>query len=93
MKYRSGGNSKIKREHSMIAGIENLLEILESWEEVISIIPGRINPVNKSHSAHLKIQYETITGLKCIALSGPAVQEVFIVTSDVDIFRMRLEAL
>lgn len=82
MKYRAGGTSKIKYEHGMIPGLRRLLESIEDWEEIKSIIPGRIRPVNKSHALRLKVQYEIEDGLKCLVLSGPAVQEVFIVTSD-----------
>lgn len=93
MRYRTGNNDKIKAEHAIITGIKSLLLTIESWEEVKSVIPGRIKSVNKSHPPHIKVQYETIAGLKCLALSGPAIQEVFIVSNNADVLKMRLENL
>ena len=93
MKYRARGTSKLKYEHSMIDGLRRLLESIEVWEEIDAIIPGRIQPVNKSHALRIKIQYEIQTGLKCLALSGPAVQEVFFVSSNIEMLREKLMEL
>lgn len=91
MKYRQGGTSKIKYEHSMIQGLRKLLESLESWIEIKAIIPGRIHPTNKSQALRVKVQYHTTDGLKCLALSGSAVQEVFFVSSEAEILKLKLE--
>jgi Predicted metal-binding protein (DUF2103) len=77
MKFRK---NKIKKEHSIIKNLEALLLIISKWDEVISIIPGRIKPANKQHKLHLTVSYMTKTGIKCIA-KGDGVQEVFIVSS------------
>lgn len=89
---RKGFNSKIKLEHHLIKGLRQLLEELESWPEITSIIPGAIRPVKKHSPLTLKLQYPTQTGLKCIAHSGGAVQEVFLVGSDKDCLEQRFRA-
>jgi hypothetical protein len=60
-------------------------------EEVRSIIPGRIKPGNKSYPNHLRLQYETPTGLKCLAFCGTAIQEVFVVTSNLEQLKEKLK--
>lgn len=90
MKYRAG-NSKIKYEHGMIDGLRELLETIEPWEEIRSIIPGVIKTSKSRHKLLLRIQYETPTGLKCQARGGLAVQEVFFVTSEPEKLQKRLE--
>lgn len=77
----------------MIDGLRDFLESIETWEEIKSIIPGRIKPIDKSHVLRIKVQYQTTDGLKCLALSGNAVQEVFIVSSEPMLLWDRLESL
>ena len=93
MKHRDGGKSKIKSEHAIIPGVKALLQSLENWEEIQGIIPGRIKPINKSHALHLKIQYQTKAGVKCLALSGPAVQEVFFISNQPKLLIEKLQSL
>lgn len=81
MKHRAG-SSKIKYEHHMIQGLRAFLEQIEEWDEIKTIIPGRIESVKFSRPFSLNVQYNTITGVKCIVRSGTAVQEVFIVTAN-----------
>lgn len=65
----------------MIDGLRDLLEKIESWEEIVSIIPGEIRPAKGSGSGlRLEVKYLTSSGLKTIAKSTTAVQEVFFVT-------------
>ena len=53
------------------------------WEEIHSIIPGRIRPTKGSkQQIRLEIKYFTGTGLKAFAKTGTAVQEVFFVTAN-----------
>lgn len=72
---------KIKREHSIIDGLLNLLQKIEKSEMVQTIVPGRIKPI-KGQNSSLKLVFTTQTdsGLKFIAKGDRAVQEVFIVT-------------
>ena len=92
MKHRSGAK-KIKYEYHMIKGLRKFLESIEFWEEIQSIIPGRIKRARPRPKLMLSIQYPTTSGLKCIAKSGSSVQEVFIVTSFPEKLTRRLEAL
>lgn len=87
---RHRGSSKIKRQHTIIDGLEELLETIESWEEIQSIVPGRINSIRSRQALTLTIQYNTPSGVKCIAKSGSATQEVFVATPKPEEFRKRL---
>ncbi|MBI4120360.1 MAG: hypothetical protein HY454_02740 [Parcubacteria group bacterium] len=89
MKHR--GSSKIKYEHHMIQGLRQLLEQIEPWDEIKSIIPGEIKPAKSHKPLSLGVKYNTPTGIKCLARSGSAVQEVFIVTSNPKAFKQHLE--
>lgn len=89
MKHRAG-SSKIKYEHHMIKGLREMLEKIEPWAEVISIIPGEIRPTKSHRPLILEVRHNTPAGVKCLARSGSAVQDVFIVTSKPDIFREHL---
>lgn len=92
MKHRAK-TSKIKYEHAMIKGLRKLLEGIEDWEEIKSIFPGKICHTKSVQKFHMKVQYKTKTGLKCLVLSRAAVQEVFIVTSKPDKIRKKIESL
>jgi hypothetical protein len=88
------GSSKIKYEHHMIQGLRELLEQIEGWDEIRSIIPARIKPTKAPQpQIKLKVQHPTSTGLKCLARSGGAVQEVFIVSADPMKLQKKIEAL
>lgn len=94
MKYRKSGKSKIKYEHGMIDGLRDLLESIESIEEIVSIIPGVIKPVRGSGSGiRLEVKYPTQTGIKLLAKSSTSVQEVFIVTNAADILIEKLKTV
>lgn len=90
MKHRKNG--KIKYEHTMVKGLAKLLEKIESWPEIKSIIPGRIKPSKNLSDLHLTIQYKTKNGVKCLAKSD-GVQEVFFVTSKQDELISKIEKL
>lgn len=90
MRYRKS-SSKIKCEHHTIEGLQKLLGKIESWDEIKSIIPGEIRTTKSSRSLSLEVKRDTQTGVKCLARSGSAVQEVFIVTSDPEAFRQRFK--
>ena len=85
------GSSKIKYQHGMITGLRDLLESIEDWPEFRSAIPGVIRPTKGSGAATLRVQYVTSAGLKCLAKSGAAVQEVFFVTDDAVALKTKIE--
>ena len=92
MKHRGQG-SKLKYEHALIEGLRPLLESIAPWEEIHSIIPGRIRPAKGSkRQIKLEIKYSIVTGLKALAKNGAAVQEVFFVTGNPKAVRERLRA-
>jgi hypothetical protein len=89
MKHR--GSSKLKKEHAMIEGLRPVLERLEPLEEIHSIIPGRIKPAKGAkQQLKLEVKYSTATGLKVLAKTGVAVQEVFFVTNKPEALRKHL---
>ncbi len=93
MKYRKG-NSKIKYEHGMIDGLQDLLERIEPWEEIVSVIPGEIKPAKGSGSGlRLEVKYPTSSGIKVLAKSTTAVQEVFFVTRHPEELKAKLRSL
>ncbi|MCK8826508.1 DUF2103 domain-containing protein [Natroniella acetigena] len=81
-KYRA---NKIKREHTIIEDILPLLENLSKLTIVKSIIPGRINRRGGSGiPPHLKLKYNTPSGIKVLAKNSSSIQEVFVVTDEPD---------
>lgn len=79
-KYRA---NKIKQEHTIIEDVLPLLQKLSQLSIVQSIIPGRINQRGGSGMpAHLKLKYDTPSGIKILAKNSASVQEVFVVTDD-----------
>lgn len=90
MKHRKGGSSKIKYEHHIIKDVRAFLESIEDWGEIKSIIPGRISPRKASHELLVTSQYTLKNGLKCLAKSGAAVQELFFVTDEPEILSEKL---
>lgn len=96
MRYRmkDGNPSKIKYQHSILEGVKKILEEIEHWKEIKSIITGPIRPKRFSSRTVLTIQNETLTGVRCLGRYGLAVQEVFIVTKDQEsreAFKQRLQ--
>ncbi len=74
---------KLKIEHSIIDGLRPVLErLLDSNDEIRSIIPGVIKPVRDARGEPLiRITVPTTNGWKAIALSGGARQELFVSTA------------
>lgn len=76
----------------MIDGLRELLERIEVLDEIVSIIPGVIKPVRGSGSGiRLEVKYPTQTGLKLLAKSSTSVQEVFIVSKQIDDLSKKLQ--
>jgi hypothetical protein len=92
LKHRAK-NTGIKCQHGMIEGLRKALEEVNAWPEVRSIIPGEIRPSKGPGSRlSLKVQYPTATGLKLLAKTGNAVQEVFLVTDAPAVVQARIES-
>ena len=78
-KYRS---DKIKREHTVIKEIGELLQEVARISQVKSVLPGRINQrTGSGHQPYLQLQYITETGFKLLGKTSSSVQEVFVVTN------------
>lgn len=81
-KYRT---NKIKKEHTIIEDIDELLEDVALLPEVKSIIPGRINRRSGSGiQPCLRIKYRTSSGYKLLAKNSSSLQEIFLVTDNPD---------
>jgi|SRR5690554_6788886 len=81
-KYR---DKKIKQEHTIIDNIFPLLEEIAEFPSIKSIIPGRINRRKGSGiPPYLQLKYDTGSGIKLLGKNSSSVQEVFVVTDDVD---------
>jgi len=83
MKYRKKG---IKKEHHIIEDGEELLAELVRKGLVKSVIPGRIKttPKGQPGNPRLTFQYETNSGAKLLLKKGSTVQEVFVITQDIN---------
>jgi hypothetical protein len=70
---------KLTTKHTIIGDYKKILLDIANFEEVDSIITGQIFN-NKTHHTGLTFQYMTDTGIKLLAKTSQAVQEIFIVT-------------
>lgn len=82
---------KIKIDHRITEGLRTILEEIETWTEITTIIPGVIKKSGSHHEMRLAVQYQTKTGLKIIGKGFGAVQEVFLVTSQPDIVEQKIK--
>lgn len=81
MRHRSVSNKLKSGQHSTyINGLLAALAVFGGWNEVETIVPGIITSEGGYTRFLIKVQYETNTGLKCIAMGTDGVQEIFIVT-------------
>lgn len=81
MRHRDG---KLKTMHTIIGDFSRTLKQIATLEEVESILTGTISP-SKSYQESLTFQYFTDNGLKLLAKTTTAVQEIFIVTQQPDL--------
>lgn len=79
-KHRHRDN-KVKTMHSIIGDYDKVLEDIGRIPAVRSVITGVISP-NKSDRAEMTFQYFTDSGLKLLAKTTEAVQEIFLVSED-----------
>ena len=75
--------NNVKREHSVIKNLVVILEQITKHPKVKGIIPGRIKPIRGSYpNAIVEFKVFTDSGIKCLAKSDRAVQEVFIICTE-----------
>ena len=67
MKHKYRGNSKIKREHDIIEGLDEYLQKIEIIPEVQSIIPSIITRRKGTGGLKFTVQRTTEHGLRCLA--------------------------
>jgi hypothetical protein len=77
-KYRQ---NKVKRQHHVLADLEDGLKTLASLPAVDGIIPGIIRP-KSGGSLGFTFQYLTQSGFKLIGRSSAAAQEIFVISRD-----------
>lgn len=91
MKYRR--RSKIKKQHHLIDELEPFLKKIEDWPEIDAINPGVIKNCGHDDKLKFTVSYVAENGLKCLARSHGAVQEVFIVSSHPQIVAQKLASI
>ena len=71
----------VKRQHSIIEGVLEILEAIASMPGVKKVVPGVINysPKRTIKRPFLKISRDTIIGFKVLTHSKGSIQEVFII--------------
>lgn len=83
--------NKLKHEHTIVEGIRPVLERIAACPDVHAVIPGAIHAAGAARGLSVTVQYETDTGLRLLARTGSAVQEVFLVSHDPAAARRWLE--
>jgi hypothetical protein len=76
---------RIKRQHGRIKGLDGILDtIVAKCPYVSRIVPGRIKVRRGKTAPTFKIQYPTPAGIKCLYINTGTVQEVFLISSNVE---------
>lgn len=79
-KHRHREN-KVKKMHTIIGNYAKVLDDIATIPGIHSVITGVISP-NKQEAEEMTFQYFTDQGLKLLAKTTEAVQEIFIVTEE-----------
>jgi len=75
-------DGRLKIEHSIIEGLQQVLERMLEWEEIRMIVPGVIRVVRDARGeVKIRVTVATQNGWKAIALAAGARQELFISTA------------
>jgi hypothetical protein len=83
MKLNADSNRASGKPHAVVPGVEKALREIASWPGVESVVAGRISKVKHRYpSLSVTLQTSTVSGVKCLARIGQAVQELFVVTSE-----------
>lgn len=82
MKLNASGKASGKP-HAVVRGVEDALKEISGWPGVDSVVAGRISKVKHRYpTLSVTLQTSTVSGVKCLARIGQAVQELFIVTAN-----------
>jgi hypothetical protein len=69
--------------HAVVHGVDVALREISTWPGVESVVAGRISKVRHRYPAlSVTVQTSTVSGVKCLARIGQAVQELFVVTAE-----------
>ncbi|MFI5265860.1 MAG: DUF2103 domain-containing protein [Chloroflexota bacterium] len=83
MKLNADSNRASGKPHAVVRGVEEALREISSWPGVESVVAGRISKIKHRYpSLSVTLQTSTVSGVKCLARIGQAVQELFIVTGE-----------
>jgi hypothetical protein len=78
--------------HAVVRGVDDALREISRWPGVDSVVAGRISKVKHRYPAlSVTLQTSTVSGVKCLARIGQAVQELFIVTAKPDAIAHRIQ--
>ncbi len=81
MKLNADSNRASGKPHAVVRGVDEALREISSWPGVESVVAGRISKVKHRYPAlSVTLQTSTVSGVKCLARIGQAVQELFVVT-------------
>ena len=67
------------------------MDEIAKWGEVDSVVPGHMRRGGHTPTFIITIQRDTISGLRCIAKRGSAIQDLYITTSKPNVIRERLQ--
>lgn len=83
MKLNADSNRASGKPHAVVKGVEVALREISAWPGVESVVAGRISKI-KHRYPELSVTYQTstVSGVKCLARIGQAVQELFVVTAE-----------
>ena len=83
MKVNADTGKASGKPHAVVSGVEEALREMSSWPGVESVVAGRISKVKHRYPRlTVTAQTGTVSGVKCLARIGQAVQELFVVTAD-----------
>jgi hypothetical protein len=83
MKLNADSKRASGKPHAVVRGVEHALREISGWPGVESVVAGRISKVKHRYTElSVTAQTSTVSGVKCLARIGQAVQELFVVTSE-----------
>ncbi len=83
MKLNADSTKASGKPHAVVQGVDKALKEITSWPGVESVVAGRISKVHHRYpTLSVTVQTSTVSGVKCLARTGQAVQELFVVTAD-----------
>jgi hypothetical protein len=83
VKLNADSNRASGKPHAVVRGVEEALREISSWPGVESVVAGRISKIKHRYpSLSVTLQTSTVSGVKCLARIGQAVQELFIVSAE-----------